>query len=243
MKAIALLLALSLTPSLFGQGGDNYLYKAQLLRAEPGKLLSLIELIRQHRPYFTSAGDRAPLVIRHSQGDQWDLFLLYPLGSFAEFYSQERVARRAEVENAASAYEASMLSQVTWQDEVFVQGPPLEEVGRCFEGNRFFHVEMFRALAGKHAELAKEREMENIYLGVLDRPQNLIFVRNQGAGWDCFTIGCYRDIKHFAESADIPEDREEEAAVAAGFEGAGHIGAYLRSLILEHHDTLAVAVP
>ncbi len=57
-----------------------------------------------------------------------------------------------------------------------------------------------------------------------------------------FTLGFYRDLKHYAESADIPEKDQEAPAKAAGFEGASHIGTYLRNLISEHHDTLAVAV-
>ena len=60
--------------------------------------------------------------------------------------------------------------------------------------------------------------------------------------WDIFTIGCYRDLKHFAESADISEEKEEAAARHAGFEAANRIGTYLRTLIYQHHDTLAVAV-
>ena len=45
-----------------------------------------------------------------------------------------------------------------------------------------------------------------------------------------------------AESADIPLEDEERAAKAAGFEGVSAISPYLRSLILQHHDTLAGAV-
>jgi hypothetical protein len=101
---------------------------------------------------------------------------------------------------------------------------------------------MFQALAGRQSDLRKEREMENAYLKALGRPANLVFVRDSGAGWDLFTIGFYRDIKHYAESADIPEAAQEAAAKAAGFEDAKHIGPYLRTLISSHHDTLAVAI-
>ena len=76
----------------------------------------------------------------------------------------------------------------------------------------------------------------------LGRPQNLIFVRDQGGSWDLFTIGFYRDLKHYAESADIPETAQDAAARAAGFESAGRIGPFLRTLISTHHDTLAVAI-
>ena len=54
---------------------------------------------------------------------------------------------------------------------------------------------------------------------------------HQGAAWDLFTIGFYRDIKHYAESADISEAAQEAAARAAGFESAKQIGPYLRALI------------
>jgi hypothetical protein len=84
--------------------------------------------------------------------------------------------------------------------------------------------------------------MENAYLRALKRPENLIFVRDQGASWDLYTIGAYRDLKHFAESAGIPEADQETAAKAAGFESANRIGPYLRTLISLHHDTLAVTV-
>lgn len=84
--------------------------------------------------------------------------------------------------------------------------------------------------------------MENFYLAAIDRPQNMIFVREAGAAWDLYSLGFYRDIKHFAASADVPEARREAAARAAGFEAADRIGTFLRTLIQSHHDTLATAV-
>ena len=113
---------------------------------------------------------------------------------------------------------------------------------QAFETTAFYHVEMFQALPGMHATLYEQRAMENAYYDVLGRPGNLIFVRDQGASWDVFTIGFYRDLKHFAESADIPLEQEERAAKAAGFESVSAISPYLRSLILQHHDTLAGAI-
>jgi len=113
-----------------------------------------------------------------------------------------------------------------------------EEIRKRFSGTSFFHLEIFIALAGKTGELYKEREMENMYGKALKRPENFIFVRDQGAAWDLFTLGGYRDLKHYAESADISPAEQEAAAKSAGFEGANKIGPYLRTLIREHHDTL-----
>jgi hypothetical protein len=101
---------------------------------------------------------------------------------------------------------------------------------------------MFESLPGMRAGLYREREMENGYAKALGQPENLIFVRESGAAWDLFTVGGYRDLKHYAESADVPAAKQEEAAKAAGFEGARFVGPYLRTFISLHHDTLAVAV-
>ena len=67
-------------------------------------------------------------------------------------------------------------------------------------------------------------------------------MRDAGAPWDIFTIGAYRDLKHYAASADVPEAKQEEAAKAAGFDGVKAIGPYLRTFIALHHDTLATAI-
>ncbi|HET9314202.1 MAG TPA: hypothetical protein VFQ51_01385, partial [Vicinamibacteria bacterium] len=68
------------------------------------------------------------------------------------------------------------------------------------------------------------------------------FLREAGASWDLFTIGVYRNWKHYAEAQDVPPDKDEAAARAAGFAGRSMIGPYLRTLILDHHDTLATPV-
>jgi hypothetical protein len=212
-----------------------YLYKATLVQAAPGRILELIDF---YKDAFAQSKDEAPFWMRHSQGDHWDLLLVWPIGSYEEYYTAERIAKRKSLQSSRSKIEAA----IAWQEDVFVYGPPPGELRKVFEASSFFHVEMFHALAGKQTELIKEREMENAYLKTLKRPENFIFVRDQGAAWDVFTIGGYRDLKHFAESANIPEADQEAAAKAAGFPAANRIGPYLRTLIASHHDTLAVTV-
>lgn len=46
--------------------------------------------------------------------------------------------------------------------------------------------------------------MENTYAKAIKEPENFIFIRDQGAAWDIFTIGLFRDLKHYAESSDVP---------------------------------------
>jgi len=215
-----------------------YLYKVSLVQAAPGRLPDLIDLYKARAAELKQAGDEVPLWMRHSQGDHWDLMVLFPVGSYAEYYQPARIAKRQQ----AARLEEKFKEQIAWQEDLFAYGPPLADLRKAFADGAFFHVEMFVALPGKFADLYKEREMENAYAKALKEPENFIFVRDQGAAWDIFTIGVFRDLKHYAESADaLPKD-QEAAAKAAGFDAPSQIGPYLRRFIREHHDTLAVAV-
>ena len=241
MLTAALVLFLRLLPVPTPAPG-GYLYRTTLIQAAPGKLLEVVDFYKAGWPGSRDSGDEPPIAMRHSQGDRWDLLLLFPMGSFGEYYSPDRIAKREKARAAAAAILTKLQDDIAWQEDVFVFGPPLSEVRGQLGPAGFFHVEMFEALAGKRNELYHQRVMENEYSKRLDLPQNLIFVRDCGAPWDLFTIGGYRDLKHYAESADIPAGKQEEAARAAGFDGSKGIGPYLRTLIALHHDTLAAAI-
>ncbi len=225
----------------------DHLYRVDLIRAAPGRLLDLIELMKEERDLLHDVGEPLPYWMRHTQGDQWDLMILYPMGSFHEYYEPERVALRSGygehkgLSLGQLRLEAGRLT--SYREEVFVRGPEPKILNDLFSANDFYHAEMFVALPGRRARLLEERRMENRYLRALGRPENLIFVREAGGPWDSFTLGFFRDLDHYASSARQDPADEERAAVAAGFEGAGYIGNYLRSLILYHHDTLAVSIP
>jgi hypothetical protein len=245
VRFLLLIVSLVLLLRAVATAQTPYLYKVQLIQAAPGKLLDLIDQYKASVPGYKAAGDEPPLWMRHSQGDHWDLLILIPMKSYPEYYSAERVAKRTQARPSPIELVRTIDSQersIAWREDLFVYGPPIEELRAAFATASFFHVEMFHALAGKQRELFKERQMENAYEKALKRPENFIFSRVEGAAWDLFTIGAYRNLKHFAESADIPEAAQDAAAKASGFESANRIGPYLRTLISSHHDTLAVAI-
>ncbi len=243
MTLAALALAAALVSASEPPPAAGFLYRASLVQAAPGRLLELIDLEKARFASLPESGDEAPLWMRHSQGDKWDLLILQPMGSWTEYFGPDRAAKREKWRRASQASLARIRDAIAWQEDVFVDGPPLTEVRERFARAGFFHVEMFVALPGRQADLSRQREMENAFDRTLGLPQNLIFTREAGASWDLFTIGCYRDLKHYAEGSDVPADRQDAAAKAAGFESARHIGPYLRTLIREHHDTLATAIP
>jgi hypothetical protein len=240
MRKLWWLITMCVVPLIARAQEHPYIYKASLIQAAPGKLLALIDLEKKIAAEMgKSAGDPTPLWMRHSQGDRWDLLILYPIDSYAEYYRPERAAKREKVQQE---WRDALRGSIAWQEDIFVSGPPPDAVHKSCEGAGLFHVEMFQALPSKHDELFKQREMENAYSRALKLPENLIFVRDQGAEWDLFTIGCYRNLKHFAEGSDLPAAGAQAAAKAAGFDSAAQIGPYLRTLIALHRDTLAVAV-
>jgi hypothetical protein len=224
MRRIVLIAVIVLTTAAVAQQNAS-LYRASLVQAAPGKFTDLIALYKQNV--------QSPLWMRHSQGDRWDLLILTPLAGY------DAINR---IRDAERSWESQRKPLVMWEEDVFVYGPPAAELRKAFAESGFFHVEMFRALPGQMSGLVKEREMENAYLRAVKLPEGFIFLRDQGASWDVFTIGCFRDLKHYAQSADVPKDTAEAAAKAAGFDSAESIGPYLRRFIADHHDTLAVAI-
>ncbi len=229
------------------QEPDRYLYRTEMIRAAPGELAAVIEAIQGRMPVWQEMYPEGPFWMRHSQGDHWDLLLLFPMGEdFGDYFGSAALQRQTAAASASGTSEAefrqSLLPRIAWQEELYVWGPPSGVVAERFTGSGYFHVEVFLALPGKRHELIEQRRMENRYLTGIDRPTNLIFSRAGGAAWDCYTLGFYRDLKHFAGSADVPAELEEQAAKAAGFSSSSTIGTYLRELIGRHQDTLAVAV-
>ena len=224
----------------------SFLYKATFVRAAPGKLLDLIALYKERMAVYDASGDERPFWWRHTQGDHWDLMLLFPIGSYTEYYSPERVGRRKKATDESSLSAPEFLRKVNsfsaWKEDIFVLGPPFESVKKAFEGTAYYHIEIFVSLPGKQEDLYKEREMENIYQVTLGRPENLIFVKDQGAAWDLFTLGCYRDILHWASPSDISIEARVSAARKAGFKDPEEIGPYMRTLIDWHRDTMGVAI-
>jgi hypothetical protein len=240
---LSALLIAAVTAMAAAPADSAIVYRTVLMRAAPGRLLELIDLVTARLPAVDAAGEERPLILRHSQGDQWDLLLLYPVGSLADYYSVARQGRRERAAQASGLtevdFERRLRDLVAWREEEFAAGPPLAELRERDRGAGFYHVEMFVSLAGRQTDLVRERQMENAFLAGTGRAGNLIFTRVAGASWDAFTIGFYRNLQQYAEPAAASAATQDSVARAAGFQDRAHIGPYLRELIASHHDTLA----
>jgi hypothetical protein len=245
MSMLLLALTLLAAPSQPSAGGPE-LYRFVLIQAAPGRLPDLIDLYRGRLPVIAAGGDELFFIVRHSQGDRWDLLVIYPSGSFTGYYSADRVRRRDEAAAKAGVSGEQFARQfyelVSWHEDVFVLGPPLAEFRQYMKDAGLVHLEMFQALAGKRDALIEERRMESRFNRERSRPEALLFTHEQGAAWDVITLDAFRNWRHYAESETIPQEVNDAAAKKAGFANADAIGPYLRSLIALHHDTLATVV-
>jgi hypothetical protein len=222
------------------------LYRFVLIQAAPGRLLDLIDLYKKRLPVIAAGGDEIPYIVRHSQGDRWDLCVIYPSGSFTSYYSAERMRRRESAAAASGVTGEQFAKQfydlVAWHEDVYVDGPPLARFRDYVKDLGLLHLEMFQALAGKRDQLIDERKMESAFNRARSRPEALLFTHEQGAAWDVITMDGFRNWRHYAESETIPPDVNDAAATKAGFANVDAVGPYLRSLIALHHDTLATPV-
>lgn len=230
---------------VLGQTEGDYLYNVTMLRAAPGHFTDLVSALEESFELDEEAGDQAPFWIRHSQGDQWDFMLIYPMDDFASYYQGDRIRQRASVWEGSSgcALEKRLSDLTSYKEEWFSRSVAVAEMARRFDGMGFFHVEIFAGLPGKREELIEQRRMENRYYEHLDRQQNMLFVREAGSNWDAMSLGFYESLQEFAAGGTLHSEAEQdEAARVAGFDGVGDIGPYLRSLLNYHHDTLGVRV-
>ena len=243
-RALAVAAAcLWLPHSALAQTAGDYLYNVTMLRSAPGHFSELRSVLEESLAIHEQARDRAPFWIRHSQGDQWDFMLIYPMGDFSSYYETDRIQSRAaawQTEQGSAVLER-LSSLVSYREQWFARSVAVDEMARRFEGMGLYHVEMFAGLPGKRMELLMQRRMENRYYEILDRQQNVLFVREAGSNWDAMTIGFFEDLGAFAAAGTLYSSAEQdEAARAAGFDGIDQVGPYLRSLIDYHHDTLGV---
>jgi len=240
---LALLFSILLIPSAnaYEDPDLGILYNVTMVRAAPGELEALINFYRGEKEagYYASIGEAQPMIMRHSQGDHWDLFLLQPVTSYQAYYSADLISLRAEKAGKILEHDSRINDLVVFEEHLMSYGPDVKWVNQEFSDNGYFHLELFAAIAGMHDELLDQRVRENAYLQAIGRKTNMIFVGDQGSDIDVFTIGFYKNLQDFAKPSTATPEQSLKAAVENGFKSNNHIGFNLREFLAYHHDTLA----
>ncbi len=187
---------------ILGSAQDQ-LYKVSLLRAKPGELLNLIDLINEDITNYESFLENKPYLLRHSQGDHWDLMLIYPIDEIGVYFSESETNRRSRSKTLEKNYGDSYFDIVSYQEEAIVTGPPINDFISSFENFKLFHIEIFTSLAGKQTELLEQRLAENQFYAEIEHRPNFIFTRVFGPSWDTFKFGVYEEL-HVFGGLEVP---------------------------------------
>lgn len=218
---LVLLIFLALGFTSFVSADSTNRYQVSLLRAAPGDMPVLIELVQQRK----AAMDGKMLIMRHSQGDHWDLMLVMP------------------IDHDKAPQQFSYQSKVDFQHDFLVNSASdWKAIAEASVDADLFHIEMFQAARGLYPQLLEQRIMENNYLVATKRKANLIFETEFGSDVDLFTLGIHSDLKAFATDPDLAPEVFEKAATDAGFKARSDIGFYLREFLVGHQDTLATQI-
>lgn len=228
-KTIIILLSVFLGTAAVS--ADEYLISQY--RAAPGNFPALIELVKHTK--WSAYGSDKPVIMRHSNGNHWDLMLIlkHNLGCKTDIACAEMSKNYENALNDLVDFHLSFTasSETSWAS-----------IQRQNENAGLYHVEMFKAAAGKHRALLHQRHIENGYLSLTGQLTNVIFTNNLGSDFDVFTVGFHASLKSFATSPDLTTEQIEKAATDAGFKNRADISFNLREQIVGHQDTLAVPV-
>jgi hypothetical protein len=205
------------------------LYRVVLAQATPGTWTEVMSEWSSRISDWPDEDPAKPMWMRHSQGDWWDFMFIFPVDE-------------SEPLTSGPAGEFGLDVRYSRVEDLWVVGAGIDVLRAAVTSAGLYHIEMFRAQPGKRDELLAQRRMENKYLEAIGKPQNFIMRRVAGIGVDSFTLGCHPDLEQFAVSGRVSDEADDRAARAAGFDGVMGISPYFRSLIADHHDTLAVAI-
>lgn len=238
MKLLGIVLFCVFSTSAFAQvkevgTGFETLYRVTTLQAAPGKFTTLLNDMKNR-----AKRNKSYHILRHSQGDHWDLMTIEAIDSYAAWFDPSNPVRQT----LDSAWRDHLDRLSSFREEWFAYGPPALSVSEGVNNTGLYHVEMFRALAGHKIKLLRQRAMENEYLEKTGQVVNLVFKGDQGADWDVMTVGFHKDLSSFAAGSAMTAKEKDKVARQVGFESVGDIGPYLRSLLESHNDTLAVSV-
>lgn len=193
-------------------------YQVTLLRAAPGELGELLEHVKMQK----SDASGNLMIMRHSQGDHWDLMLLAPFD-------------KPEMDDYGN--------WVDFQHDFLVESETnWDELLKKDSDAGIYHIEMFRAAKGLEKKLLEQRRMENVWYSEIGKGENIIFTTKFGSDVDNFTLGFYKDMMHFASEPAFSEEEINTAAKTAGFESSSTVGLYLREFLVGHNDTIATKV-
>jgi len=212
----ALLVPLPASAQAPGAVGAQELYHAHFVKAAPGKLN---DLIAAYVAMPVAAGEPKPVILRHREGDDWDLLVLAP-------YGKAETTVTAAVSPAVQAQYAKYRASSERHTDSFVAGPKWSDAGTVFgAAGGVYVVSLYRAANGHRDQL--EESLKRLAAG--DGPGRSVTLSHvEGGPFD------FLQISHYDSWNDIDAPVAGQAPMAQAMD--------LRQHMAEHHDTVCVRV-
>ena len=218
---IALVCAVLFAPSPAAaqtSSGAQELYHAHFVKAAPGKLP---DLIAAYAAAPVPVGEQKPIILRHREGDDWDLLVLTPFGK------SETTVTAASSPDMQAQYAKFRASSERHTDS-FVAGPPWAQAQKAFgaDAGGVYVVGVYRSANGHHDQLGQALET---IAATGPAGRTVTFRHVEGGPFD------FIQIAHFDSWNAID-------APAAGQTAPQAQGLELRQHMAEHHDTICIRV-
>jgi hypothetical protein len=200
------------------------LYHIHFSKAAPGKLTQLIDSYKNGPAPAADEPQVSPIILRHRDGDEWDLITITPLGK------QTKITADAPPQAVLDYYQR--VGPLTdWHNDTFVVGPSWAVVQKALivaKGEPVYVVTDYRSLPGHRPQLRQVLERN-----AQDTPgRNVLFTHVEGAAWN------FLDITRFDSWAEVGAPPPQPAAGAAPQDQ----GLAIRDHVAVHHDTIATYV-
>ncbi len=200
------------------------LYHIHISKAAPGKLPQLIEAYKSAPAPAADEPQVTPVILRHRDGDEWDLITITPLGK------QVTLSASAPPQ-ATQDYYQRLAPLSDWHNDTFVVGPSWAVVQKALvvaKGEPVYVVTDYRALPGHRPQLRQVLDR-----GARDTPgRNVLFAHVEGAAWN------FLDITRYDSWADMGAPPPQPPA---GTQPQDQ-GLAMRDHVAVHHDTIATYV-
>lgn len=197
--------------------GAEELYHAHFVKAALGKLNDLIAV---YGAAPVAPGTPKPIILRHREGDDWDLLVLAPFGK-----AETTVTAAVSADNLAQFKKYRAVSER--HTDSFVAGPKWSDASKVFAAaGGVYVVGLYRAANGHRDQLEESLKK----LGAADGPGRSILLRHvEGGPFDFMQVSRYdswNDIDAVASAQPTPMAQALD----------------LRQHMAEHHDTICVKV-
>ena len=214
--AVALCAGLAPVPSSAQTPDGQELYHAHFVKAALGKLNDLIDA---YAAAPVPAGEQKPIVLRHREGDDWDLLVLTPFGKADHTVT---AAIPADVQALYAKFRASSERH----DDSFVSGPAWSQAQKVFgtDTSGVYIVGLYRSANG-HRDQMVDALNKIAASGPVGRTLTLTHV--EGGPFDVIQIA------HYNAWNDID-------APAAGQASPLAQSLELRQHMAEHRDTICI---